>query len=133
MFIFKEKYPKKVLFWIAICSKGLSEPFFYKGTINQKGYKKECIQKRLIPFLIKHYPDDKYIFWPDLASSHYANTVQDFMNDNNINFLAKESNPPNAPQLRPIEKFWKNLKEKVMAKNYNPSNIEQLKKKIRIS
>ena len=55
------------------------------------------------------------------------------MNDNNINFLAKERNPPNAPQLRPIEKFWKNLKEKVMAKNYNPSNIEQLKRKIRIS
>ena len=53
---------------------GRSEPFFVpsKGNTNGAIYRKECIERRLIPFLQQHYADVDYIFWPDLASSHYA-------------------------------------------------------------
>ena len=31
----------------------------------------------------------------------------------NIDVVPKSANPPNAPQLRPIENFWANLKRKI--------------------
>ncbi len=34
------------------------------------------------------------------------------MNEN-FNYVAKQVNPPNVPQARPIEKFWSYLKQKV--------------------
>ena len=40
--------------------------------INQEVYLNECIEKRLVPFVQEHYKNGKYVFWPDLASSHYA-------------------------------------------------------------
>lgn len=43
------------------------------------------------------YIDNKYTFWPDLASAHYAGSVTKFLNDNNINFVSKQDNPANLP------------------------------------
>ncbi len=42
----------------------------------------------------------------DLASSHYTETVSDFMIESKINFLEKYENPANLPECRPIEQFW---------------------------
>ena len=38
-----------------------------------------------------------------------------------------ECNPPNAPQLRPIEDFWGMLKTIVYKHNWKADNLEQLK------
>jgi hypothetical protein len=50
----------------------MSEPFFQKRglAIDQNVYKKDCIQKRLIPFLKTKHFDDNYMFWPDKALAH---------------------------------------------------------------
>ena len=45
----------------------------------------------------KFYRDKKYIFWPDLATSHYAKSVVNFLNENDINYVLKEDNPANVP------------------------------------
>jgi len=67
----KPKFEQKLLVWIAVSSEGMSRPWFVpsKMAINQYNYKSECIERRLIPFLQQH-KNNKYIFWPDLASSH---------------------------------------------------------------
>jgi hypothetical protein len=68
--------------WIAISERGMSEPLIrFSGScaINQFVYKDECLVKRLLPFIKKHHEDNKYIFWPDLASSHYAKSVLNWM------------------------------------------------------
>lgn len=52
------------------------------------------------------YDDNEYIFWPDLASAHYAKNSIDFKKANNINFVAKGDNPPNVSHARTIENFW---------------------------
>ena len=70
-------------------------------------YLNECIKKkRLVPFIKEHHFNDQYLFWPDLASSHYAKTVVTYFKEQKINFVEKEDNPPNVPECRPIEDFW---------------------------
>lgn len=73
--------------------------------INQKVYLEECIKKRLLPFINKHHLINPYIFWPDLSTSHYAKSVQNYLKEQNINFVPKEDNPANLPVVRPIEDF----------------------------
>ena len=43
--------------------------------MNQYNYLKECIQKRVIPFIRQYHTDNNYIFWPDQARAHYAESV----------------------------------------------------------
>jgi hypothetical protein len=43
-------------------------------------------------------------------------------------YVPKIENPPNVPQIRPIEKFWANLKKKVYQKAQNnfPINLSKI-------
>ena len=83
-----------------------------------------------MPFIAKHHADGKYLFWPDLASAHYAKSVTSYLTDNNINFVQKFENPPNLPECRPIEKFWSLLKSLVYKSNWQAKNLSQLKNRI---
>jgi hypothetical protein len=98
---FQEKYPEKLLVYLAISPKGVSKPFFVPSglAVNQKVYLESCVKKVLEPFIRKHYKQGKYVFWPDLASSHYAYTVQDYLKEKNINFVPKWLNPANVPKV----------------------------------
>jgi len=129
----REKFPTKLLVWIAISNKGCSDVFFLpkNGSINSEIYTNECILKRLLPFLKNHYPNEDYIFWPDLATSHYSKYTVQFFIQHKIKFIEKQINPPNVPQLRPIEKFWSSLKSKVYENNWTAKNIQQLKCRIK--
>ena len=83
-----KKFPTKILVWVAISANGMSEPFIKLSkseSIKQHIYLDECLQKRLVPN--DKHRDGNYLFWPDLASSHYASQ--------NINFVAKDMNPAN--------------------------------------
>jgi hypothetical protein len=68
---FVSKFPAKVMVWIAISAKGISDPLIMKfgNAINAQTYIDECLSKRLTKFLAKYHSDGNYIFWPDLASS----------------------------------------------------------------
>ena len=46
--------------------------------------------------------------------------------DHDIDLLPKDDNPPNAPQVRPIENFWATLKNRVYANNFIAVNKEEL-------
>lgn len=131
-YISKTKFPGKVLLWLAISECGISEPVFFKGglAVNANVYNEKCIPK-LEKFIKKHHQNDKIVFWPDLASSHYAKATIDNLNSRKINFVPKESNPPNVPQLRPIETFWANLKRNVYKSGYRAKNVDCLIQKIR--
>ena len=95
---FKAKYETKLLVWLAISPRGVQffksyrVKYFKSGlAINRKIYRDECIRKNLIPFIKKYYRDDKYVLWPDLASSHYANSVLTDLMDKNVNFVQKKT------------------------------------------
>jgi len=129
----KSKYEKKVLVWVAASVHGLSEPLITPSglAINQYIYADECIRRRLLPFIRSNHSDNNYQFWPDLASSHYASSVQDFLRENNVNFVNKDDNPANLPEVRPIENFWSLLKAKVYEDGWQANDIPQLTRKIR--
>lgn len=103
--ILVEKFGKKAMVWQAICSCGkISQPFITTASMNSETYIRECLQKRLLPMIRSH--KDPVIFWPDLASCHYAKSTVEWYNTKNVSFVPKDMNPPNCPQLRPIEEFW---------------------------
>jgi len=126
------KYEEKIMVWLALSKKGISDAYICPSglAVNQVIYKEECLERRLIPFIETYHPQDKIIFWPDLASSHYAESVCDFMIESNISFVEKYENPANLPECRPIEQFWAILKRKVYANAWKAKTTRQLKKRI---
>ncbi len=129
----KEKFEKKILVLVAFSNKGLSNMYFVPSglAINQFIYQKECIIKRLIPFLNEHHSDGNYVFWPDKASSHYSNLVIKTLSDEKVKFVPKDKNPTNIPEARPIENFWSILKGEVYKNNWKADNLDQLKLRIK--
>lgn len=116
------KYPKKYMAWQAVCSCGRkSKTFVARGNMKTAVYIKECLQKRLLPFLRSH--NIPTLFWPDLASIHYAKAALEWYEENDVTVVPIEANPPNCPHLRPVEKYWAQIKQKLrksgkVAKNY---------------
>ncbi|KAL4492613.1 hypothetical protein ABPG72_007726 [Tetrahymena utriculariae] len=130
----KSKYEQKILCWICFSPSGISQPYFRESglAINQEIYLTECIKKKLVPFIKKYHSEEDYIFWPDLASSHYAKTVIDFLQQKQICFVDKKDNPANVPECRPIEDFWSMLKGLVYKNNYQANSLEQLVERIKL-
>ena len=110
----KEKIPKKVFGLAAVSSYGLRPDFFIlkKGSINSEVYLKECVVKRLIPFIKKSYQNAKVLFWPDLATIHYTSAVLDILKQEKVDYINKNMNPQNTPKVRGIERHWAFLKRK---------------------
>ena len=42
------------------------------------------------------------VFWPDQARAHYAKSVFNYLNKNNVNFVRRNDNPVNVPECRPL-------------------------------
>ena len=128
-----KKFESKLLMWIAISDRGISKPYFVpsKEAVTKEVYSNECIRKRLYPFIKKYHNDDEYLFWPDLASSHYAKLTLQTFEDLKINYVTKDLNPPAVPSLRPIEHFWSILKSFVYKHNWQAENHNQLKRRIK--
>ena len=102
------------------------------NSVTAKIYQENCIKTRLNDFINKNYPDrSNIIFWPDLASSHYAKTTLALLASLNIPFVKRADNPPNLPQCRPIEKFWSKLKSEVYKNGWEAESIRQLKQRIK--
>lgn len=120
-----DKYAKKLMIWQALCSCGKkSKCYITSGTMRTENYIEECLKKRLLPFIALH--NCPVVFWPDLASCHYSKDTVKFYQDNNINFVKVDHNPPNCPQLRPIEIFWALVKRKLKKTNGAANSIKTM-------
>lgn len=114
----KTKFYKKFLIWQAMDQLGnVSEPYVCVGTMNSQTYLKECIIKRLIPFILKYHRLEDVLFWPDLAKIHYAKIVTEYLESQNIQFVRASENCPNFPHGRPIERFWALVKADIRKLN----------------
>jgi hypothetical protein len=60
------KYPKKVLVWVTMSSKGFSEPYIVPSgnSVTAEVYIRECLT-RLKDFIDKYHSDGNYVFWSD--------------------------------------------------------------------
>lgn len=127
------KFEQKVMIWMAISSKGISNVYIHqsKQGVNQDIYLKECINRRLLPFIDKYHSNGNILFWPDLARSHYSNIVQQRLNERNIPYVSRTDNPPNVPQARPIEVVWTILEQKIYENNWEANSIDHLVRRIK--
>jgi transposase len=128
------KFEKKVLVWIAISSNGLSSPYIQENrneAISKKVYLERCLQPNLVKFISDFHKNTDLIFWPDLASSHYSKDVINWLESQNIKFVPKECNPPNCPQVRPIETFWAILEQMVYKDGWEAKTCKALAQRIR--
>ena len=124
----KKKFEAKIMLWLAISKKGISEPYCVPSGIAVKKdiYIKECLEKRLLPFINSNHAKGTFLFWPDKASSHYAGTTRQFLEKNTIDFVLRDNNPTNLP----IEDLFGQLAQVVYKNNWIANNIKQLKRRI---
>lgn len=129
----KKKFEPKVMLYIAVSEKGISEPYFKPSglAINQEVYQTCCLEKILLPFINKHHSNDDFVFWPDKASSHYAKSTLQFLRAKNIPFVPKDRNPTNLPQCRPIEDFFGQLRSVIYRNGWKAENTKQLTRRIK--
>jgi hypothetical protein len=127
----QEKYAPKLLVWLAISPRGASKAYFRKSgnAVNQEVYQ-EILETRLLPFIKKNYSNGGYVFWPDLASAHYAAKVTNYLKSQNIPYIPRFMNPANLPEARPIEDFWGNLKMEVYKGDWVAKNLKELENRI---
>ena len=127
------KFPRKLLVWMAISPRGVSKPVILPSRVNVGGeiYQEKCLKEGLLPFLSAKYPHEGFIFWPDLAAAHYARETLQFLQDAGVPVVGRDDNPPNVPQLRPIEDYWGLLKQEVYKGGWEATSEDQLKRRIR--
>ncbi len=96
----KKKFEEKVLVWIGISEEGLSKHYAHKSriAISSDIYIRECLKKRLVPFVKEYHSDNNFVFWPDLASAHYSHETVSWLNSKSIESVQKVENPPHVPQ-----------------------------------
>ena len=126
------KFPRKLLVRIATSPKGVSKPTICPSSTNVSAhvYITKCLNSELKPFIEANYTRGGYVFWPDLASAHYARATCQFLEEAGIPYLSHEENPPNVPQLRPIEDIWGILKQEVYRGDWTATSDQQLRARI---
>ena len=93
------KFPRKLLVWLAMSPKGVTCPVIMpsKNNVSGKVYREKCLKDVLVPFIDAHHPDHKVLFWPDLASAHYARETLAFLEEAGVPVVERNMNPPCAP------------------------------------
>ena len=91
----KHKYEKKLLVWISMSPRGISEPFIMASG-NEVDQFVDLDSSLLLPFIKTNHSDGNYIFWPDQAGCHYAEHSLDFLCENLIHHVDKGDNPANC-------------------------------------
>ena len=116
----------KLLVWIAMSPRGISEPFVMtsENSVGQFVCQDNCLASRLLPFIKKIILITSF----DRSNScHYAEHPLDFWCENLIHHVDEEDNPANLPEVRPIEDFWSILKAKVYENNWEAKPYISLK------
>lgn len=88
-------------------------------------YLKHCLKERLLPLIMKH--QSPVVFWPDLASCHFAKKRQEWYEAEGLFVVPRECNPSNTPEIRPIETYWAIIKKKLLFDGKRLNSIESLR------
>ena len=127
-YIQTEMFAPKILEWQAICSSGLKSALFVtRKTLTSNLYITECLQKRFLPFINKH--SKAVIFLPGLATIHCSKKTMEWYNQNGIEIVPKDANPPNCPEQRVIENYWALVKGILLKSNKLAKDDEKFKQK----
>ena len=88
------------------------------------------LRRTVVPFIRANH-GNRYWFWMDLASAHYANATLAFLQQEKIRFVPKDANPPSVASLRSVEDFWAALKKAVYDEGWEATSMPALKRRIK--
>ena len=117
---------------MAISLSGMSKHYIVPSgqAVNETVYIEKCLKARLVPYINSLQKNGDVIFWPDLASAHYSKNTLSFLESENIEIVPKVFNPANAPEVRPIEDFWTEIKRIVYDGGWEAEDLDQLRNRI---
>lgn len=118
------KFPKGVMVWGCMSSKGVGRLEFIDGTINADRYR-GILERNLLPSAAEQFGNRNFVFQQDGASCHTAKLTKKWFGDNDINVL---SWPSSSPDLNIIETLWHHMKRAL--RNNPQRTIPDLKRKI---
>ena len=96
---------QRLFVWEAISKNIISKIEFLDQVMVNQGVYVKLPKKTLRSFIFKnHQSFQNVVFWPDKATGHYARSIADWLESENISYIPKDENPPNCPPVRPIEK-----------------------------
>jgi transposase len=121
------KHPQKIHAWGCISHDGVGEIYTFRQNLDANLYK-SILKKTLFPSaekLFRTSPKSNWYLLQDRDPKHRSKIVSEWLERKNVNVLW---NPPQSPDLNPIENVWKLLKDKVSEKQ--PKNIKRLEQAI---
>lgn len=95
--------------WGGISKRGATGCQIFEGIMKAPFYTQSILGEKLLPFIRQVYPNS-HRFQQDNDPKHTSRLAQQFMEENGINWWRT---PPESPDLNPIEKLWKELKDYV--------------------
>ena len=89
------------------------------------------LEESLLPDVRELYPDDNFFLQQDGATPHTSQVTADYLEDNEIPYIKKDSWPPNSPDLNPMDyAIWNQLSTKVYNQRRTPFTVNELKARI---
>jgi hypothetical protein len=81
------------------------------------------LEDNLWPVIVRHYPEENFIFQDDNAPVHRARSVQDYKTQNNIHGMVW---PAQSPDANIIENCWLLLKNSLQKRLYRVHNVTDM-------
>ena len=77
----KTKFKSKMMIWMGVSFKDASDIYVHKSkqAVDRETYLKECLDKKLLPFIPTYHSKGNYLFWTGLVKVHYSNIVQEHL------------------------------------------------------
>jgi hypothetical protein len=129
----KQKFSKKVMVWLGVCSKGVTPlVIFDQGSVDHA----ECIQN-VLPIALKYGTKtfgEHWIFQQDGARPHVHHLTQKWCMDNFPSFIDKDHWPPNSPDLNLLDySIWDEFAQCINWKKVTSKDtlIEELKRAVK--
>lgn len=80
----------------------------------------------VLPLIRRHRGST--LFWPDLARFHYAARTREWMEAHGVQYVDKNMNPLNYPEVRPIEEYWAIMKSTLRQRFSAADSVDRFKK-----
>ena len=116
--------------WAIVTESGRSPLVFVEQGIKLKeNYQNDILVSSLLPWAKEHFKKQPWMFQQDLATSHGAKKMQEWLSANVPNFISKKEWPPSSLDLNHLDfGIWGYLKSKVSAIHHK--SLEALKTKL---